>query len=75
METQIVDLVLGPLGTLVLSLVIIFTGMKKKWVFGWVYEEKAKENKEWKTAALRGTHAAEKAVDLAAKHAERDENG
>lgn len=75
MEQQLVDLVLGPLGTLVLALVVIFTGMKKRWVFGWVYEEKAKENDEWKKAALRGTYAAEKAVELASKHADREHNG
>lgn len=72
METQIVDLILGPLGTLVLALVIIVTGMKCKWVFGWQYKKLEADKDEWKQAALRGTYVAERATQALVQHAEKE---
>lgn len=63
-EDEILRLLLGPLGTLVLALVIIFTGVRKVWVFGWQYKELHAEKNEWKDAALRGTHIAERVVTV-----------
>lgn len=56
---ELLNVLLGPLGTLVLSLLILFGGWKRWWVFGWHYAEVAKEKDEWKEAALRGTKIAE----------------
>ena len=59
---QWVDLLLGPGGLLVALLIIIYTGVRRLWVFGWLYSEKAKEADQWREMALRGTTLAEKAV-------------
>lgn len=59
---EVLRLLLGPFGTLVLSLVILFGGWKRWWVFGWHYRETLAEKNEWKEIALRGTKIAEKAV-------------
>lgn len=56
---ELLRILLGPFGTLVLSLLIIFGGWKRWWVFGWHYHEVKKERDEWKEAALRGTKIAE----------------
>lgn len=61
---SILELLLGPFGTLVLSLVILFGGWKKWWVFGWHYRETVTEKNEWKEAALRGTAIAERVVTI-----------
>lgn len=61
---EILSLLLGPFGTLVLSLVILFGGWKRWWVFGWHYRETVDEKNEWKAIAMRGTQLAEKAVTL-----------
>lgn len=64
---EILQLLLGPFGTLVLSLVILVTGWKRMWVFGWHYQEEVEEKKEWKEIALRGTRIAEKSAATAEK--------
>lgn len=56
---ELLRLLLGPAGTLVLALLILFGGWKRWWVFGWHYAEVAKEKDEWKAAALRSTKAVE----------------
>lgn len=52
----------GLLGFLV---IVIYTGLKKKWVFGWYVEEIAKDRDEWKEAAKAGTYLARTAVTTA----------
>ena len=64
---DLMQLLLGPFGTLVLALTILFGGWKKWWVFGWQYKDAVAEKDEWKEAALRGTAIAEKVVRLADK--------
>lgn len=61
---EILNLLLGPFGTLVLSLLILFGGWKRWWVFGWHYRETVEEKNEWKEAALRGTAIAERVVTI-----------
>jgi hypothetical protein len=41
---QLISFLLGPFGTLVLVLLIIYTGYKKMWVFGWYATELSKRN-------------------------------
>lgn len=71
MEKQLIDLLLGPGGLLVALLIIIFTGMKGMWVFGWYVRELRDDRDEWKEAALRGTRVAERVVSVHEK--ERDQ--
>lgn len=59
---DLLRLLLGPFGTLVLTLLILYGGRRKWWVFGWYAQEVAKERDEWKEAALRGTRIAEVVV-------------
>jgi hypothetical protein len=61
---HLIQLLLGPAGTLVLALTILFGGWKKWWVFGWQYKDAVTEKNEWKEAALRGTALAEKVVSI-----------
>lgn len=61
---DLLQILLGPFGTLVLSLLILFGGWKRWWVFGWHYSEVAKERDEWKEAALRGTKIAETVTEV-----------
>ena len=62
--TDWIDLLLGQGGLLVALLVVIVTGTKRIWVFGWLYQEKKKEMEQWRELALRGTTLAEKAVKV-----------
>jgi hypothetical protein len=57
-----VSLLTGPGALLIALLFVILTGVRRLWVFGWAYEEKAKEADQWREMALRGTTLAEKAV-------------
>jgi hypothetical protein len=59
----ITDIIQSPLGIAWLLLVILYTGARRWWVFGWMYEEKAKECEDWKQIALQGTHIAVRATD------------
>ena len=68
------QLLLGPSGVVVLVLFILYTGMRKAWVFGWMYREKEAEVKEWKEAALRGTRVAERALSVHEKQEARYES-
>ena len=71
MDAELIRILTGPGGLLVALLVIIFTGMKKKWVFGWYAREIREDRDEWKEAALRGTRVAERVVSVREK--ERDD--
>jgi hypothetical protein len=53
-----VNLLLGPGGLLVGLMIVIYTGVRKMWVFGWMYAEKSKEADRWRDMALRGTSLA-----------------
>lgn len=71
----VLTLIQGPAGALVVLVAIVFTGMKRKWVFGWQYNDVVKDRDEWKTAALRGTHIAERVVTLhESRRRERDDS-
>jgi len=52
-------------GVPALLLIIIYTGLKKKWVFGWYVEEISTDRDEWKQAAKAGTFIAHRAVTAA----------
>ena len=52
----------GLLGFLIF---VIWSGLKKKWVFGWYAEEVAQDRDEWKEAAKAGTYLARTAVTTA----------
>lgn len=56
---ELLRLLLGPFGTLVLALTILVTGWKKMWVFGWYAREVERRENEWREIALRGTKIAE----------------
>lgn len=57
-----IRLLTGPGGLLVALLIIIYTGVKKIWVFGWYAKEVRSDRDEWKEAALRGTRITERVV-------------
>jgi hypothetical protein len=59
----IVRTVQSPLGLAGLLLVILWTGAKRWWVFGWIYEDKKRESEEWKRLALAGTNIAAKVTE------------
>lgn len=61
---EILQLILGPAGVTVLVLVLMFTGWKGLWVFGWQYKDMKQDRDEWKEAALRGTRVAERAIEV-----------
>jgi hypothetical protein len=54
---------LSDLGTVAMLLVILIAGARGWWVFGWHYEEVAKERDAWREIALSTTHLAEKAIE------------
>jgi hypothetical protein len=53
-------------GVILMFLLVILGGLKKWWVFGWVYREHERELyrqvEEWKALAMSGTELAAKAV-------------
>jgi hypothetical protein len=60
------QLFLGPLAlTAFLLVAVVYGGIKRWWVFGWIYEVKAKECEEWKELAKTGTVAAERGTRVA----------
>lgn len=64
---HVLTLLLGPGGVTVLTLLILFGGWKKWWVFGWYAKDKERELAEWKAIALRGTTVAERVAKIAEK--------
>lgn len=62
----------GPMALLIFLLVVIYTGVRKMWVFGWLYDAKSKEAEELKKENLElrklgftATSAAERSVSAA----------
>lgn len=53
---------LSDLGTITLLLFILIAGARGWWVFGWHYEEVARERDAWREIALSTTSLAEKAI-------------
>ncbi len=53
---------LSDLGTIALLLLILIAGARGWWVFGWHYEEVARERDAWREIALSTTSLAEKAI-------------
>lgn len=53
---------LSDLGTITLLLLILIAGARGWWVFGWHYEEVARERDAWREIALSTTSLAEKAI-------------
>lgn len=72
MSDPILQLLLGPAGTLVFALVVLVGGWRKWWVYGWRYRELSEEKNEWKRLALRGTKMAERVVNVAEKRLDDD---
>lgn len=63
---EYLNLLLGPGGVVVILLFILFTGLKKMWVFGYQLVEEKEEKKMWREIALRGTSIAEQVAKLKA---------
>lgn len=61
---ELIRVLTGPGGLLVALLIIIYTGVRKLWVFGWYAKEIRADRDEWKEAALRGTRVAERVVSV-----------
>lgn len=59
MEWNTIFSVLDKGGVLALLILILFSGVRKWWVFGWVYREEKERSAEWKDLALSGTRIAE----------------
>lgn len=57
--------IISEAGVIGLLIVIVWTGLTKKWVFGWYAEEIIKDRDEWKEAAKSGTYLAKTAVNTA----------
>lgn len=59
-------------GTLAVLLLIIVSGAKEWWVWGYIYKAKCREVEEWKELALRGTNLADRvssyAIDRERRH-------
>ena len=74
---QIIAFLMGPFGTLFLTLFILYAGHKKWWAFGWYAEELRKRNDRLENRLDNITHenkavasVAEKAVTAAEQKAE-----
>lgn len=64
MEVQeLFRIILGQGGVAALLLVILWSGVRKHWVFGWYAKEVTQDRDEWKAAALNGTIVAKQAVE------------
>lgn len=64
---QTLKLLLGPAGVTVLTLIIVFSGWKRIWVWGWYAKRLEEELAEWKAIAMRSTHVTERVVEIAEK--------
>lgn len=53
---------LSDLGTVALLLLILLAGARGWWVFGWHYDQVAKERDAWRDIALSTTSLAERAI-------------
>lgn len=62
------DALLGPYGLVVFLIVgVVLGGLKKWWVFGWVYQEKVNDKEYWQGIAVKGLNIGQDAVKAAAK--------
>lgn len=68
----------GPAALLVFLLVVIWTGIKRYWVFGWVYdqalaevEELKRANRDLRNLGFTAASAAESSVNVAERIAQR----
>lgn len=52
-------------GVIAILFVILITGVRRWWVFGWVYREEKARSDEWRALALSGTKIAEVMADQA----------
>lgn len=60
--------VVGPFAlTGFLLYVVVWGGRKRWWVFGWVYDAKEQEAKDWKALAMSGADTSEHGVKVAEK--------
>lgn len=74
---QILEFLLGPFGSLMILIIIIYTGTKRLWVFGWYADELKRRNErlENRIDQISGTtksiaSAAETTAKIAEKKAE-----
>ena len=74
MTEQLITLLTGPGGLLVAFIFALFTGMKKKWVFGWYAKELREDRDEWKQAALKSLTVGERVVTVHEKEQENVES-
>lgn len=59
---------LSAMGVTGLLVLIIIGGMKRWWVFGWIYREKHDECERWKDLALRSLSVSEDIADVVEKN-------
>lgn len=52
-------------GVVALLILILLGGVRRWWVFGWVYREEKERSQEWRSLALSGTKIAEAIADQA----------
>ena len=77
-QDQWLNYLTGPLALLIFLLVVIYTGIKRMWVFGWLYtakdkevEELKRENRELRRLGSSAVGAAERSVSVAENIARR----
>jgi hypothetical protein len=64
-ESELLSMLLGPVGLLVAMILAIMGVIRGWWVPGFWYREMVADRDEWKEMALRSINAADKAVTLA----------
>jgi hypothetical protein len=62
---QLLDLVLGQAGVLIVLLIIIVTGARRDWVFGWYAKEQSQRIERLEQRLDRAVKAADNATGLA----------
>lgn len=66
-----IGLFTGPFALLLFLLTVIWTGIRRFWVFGWQFEDMRVDRDRYRDMALRGVGAAEKSVEVTQELAER----
>lgn len=66
-----VGLFTGPFALLLFLLALIWTGVKRMWVFGWQFEDMKADRDRYRSIAERGVGAAEDSVAVTAEVAKR----
>lgn len=61
---ELLALIFGPFGAIVLSLAIIYTGSRKIWVFGWYAKELEERNKNLENQVVELSRATRRATSL-----------